>query len=117
VKEQVDLNKPNLLIANDNYFVLSIIQTAMEDEFNVDIAENGLVAYELVKAKGRAYYKAIILDIHMPIMDGIEACNQIYQFIMGDCLIANMKVQKKDPNILAVDSPSNHVQAKRRMSI
>lgn len=89
----------------------------MEDEFNVDIAENGLVAYELVKTKGRAYYKAIILDIHMPIMDGIEACNQIYQFITGDCLIANMKVQKKDPNTLAVDTPQNHVHAMRRMSI
>lgn len=76
----------------------------MEDEFNVDIAENGLVAYELVKAKGRAYYKAIILDINMPIMDGIEACNQIYQFIKQDCLIANMSVQKKDPSLLTVET-------------
>lgn len=86
----------------------------MEDEFNVDIAENGLVAYELVKAKGRAYYQAIILDINMPIMDGIEACNQIYQFIRGECLIANMKVEKKDQNLLTVESPANHV---RRMSV
>lgn len=75
----------------------------MEDEFNVDIAENGLVAYELVKKKGRKYYKAIILDINMPIMDGIDACNQIYQFIRDDSLIPNMKVQKKDPALFTID--------------
>ena len=49
----------------------------------------------MVKEKGKNYYKAIVLDINMPIMDGIDACNKIYSFLQEECLISNMKVKRR----------------------
>ena len=43
---------------------------------------------------GKHFYAAIILDINMPIMDGIEACNKIHAFIAEDNFIAHMKIKK-----------------------
>ncbi len=38
-----------------------------------DIAENGQKAVEMFEASETGDYAAIIMDIHMPIMDGMEA--------------------------------------------
>lgn len=66
---------------------------ALEDSFNIDLAENGLEAYDQVLLKGRYYYHVIILDINMPIMDGCEACNRIHSFIHGTDLIKYMHIK------------------------
>jgi len=42
-----------------------------------DIASNGLEAVQLVKKKK---YDVILMDIHMPVMDGFEATSQIRAF-------------------------------------
>ena len=83
-------NKPWILVANDDRFLLEMIQGTLEDDFQVEVAENGLQAFELVKKHGRAYYKAIVLDINMPIMDGIDACNKIHSYLSQECLISSM---------------------------
>lgn len=49
--------------------------------FKVEIAENGLVAFQMVKKRQRHYYSAIILDINMPIMDGLEAYDKINLYL------------------------------------
>lgn len=64
----------------------------------MDRAENGLQALDLVKQKGALFYDAIVLDINMPIMDGIEACNKIYSFLHGEDLIKNMQLRKSMEN-------------------
>ena len=47
----------------------------------VDKAENGFEVFENVISKFNAdpqeFYDLIILDLHMPIMDGFEACKKI----------------------------------------
>ena len=83
------------MLANDDYFLLLFIKAQLEEDFNVDIAENGLEACELVKKNGKSYYKAIILDINMPIMNGIDACNNIHSFITEENLLMNMTIRKK----------------------
>jgi len=88
--------KLNVLVANDDSFLIAAYSQFIEDKFNfiVDRAENGLQAFDLVKQKGALFYDAIVLDINMPIMDGIEACNKIYSFLHGEDLIKNMQLRK-----------------------
>ena len=43
----------------------------------VDVANNGAVACEKVAASPEGYYAAVILDIRMPVMDGLEAARTI----------------------------------------
>ncbi len=91
----IDSIKPWILVANDDCFLLQMIEGSLENDFQVDLAENGLQAYELVKKHGREHYKAIVLDINMPIMDGIDACNKIYSYLSQEDLISNMKIESK----------------------
>ena len=43
----------------------------------VDCAENDLEAVELFKSKTDYYYDCILMDIQMPVLDGIEAAEEI----------------------------------------
>jgi two-component system, sensor histidine kinase and response regulator len=63
-----------LLIANDDPFSLLAYIEQLGAHFDVDSAENGMQAVELVKRQPPDFYHAIILDLNMPIMDGYEAC-------------------------------------------
>jgi CheY-like chemotaxis protein len=40
----------------------------------IDVASNGQVALELLKTK---QYDAVLMDIQMPVLDGLQACKQI----------------------------------------
>ena len=69
------------LLANDSPFLLLAFEDRLKDHFDaVETFENGLLALEAVKAQSIDYYQAIVLDIQMPIMNGIEACIQIKKF-------------------------------------
>jgi len=61
---------PKLLLVNDNYSILQMLQDFLEESFEVSVAENGLEAYEVVRANPRHHFDVILLDINMPIMDG-----------------------------------------------
>jgi CheY-like chemotaxis protein len=53
---------------------LDFLSEALKQIFTeVDQAENGFVAFTKVKSAERSYYDLIILDVNMPIMDGVEA--------------------------------------------
>lgn len=47
-------------------------------DFQVDLAENGMQALQMVCSQPNDYYSVIVLDINMPIMDGFEACKRIH---------------------------------------
>ena len=59
----VDKDKPTLLVANDNYFLLNAIEELSSPFFQVSTANNGLEAYEIVIDKPRYFFDAILLDI------------------------------------------------------
>ena len=45
--------------------------------FEVETAENGKEAVDRVKMAEPGYYKAVIMDVQMPVMDGYDACRII----------------------------------------
>lgn len=67
-----------LLIVEDNELNREIAQTLLEmNGFTVETAENGQAALQTFAAHDAFYYDAILMDIHMPVMDGIEATKRL----------------------------------------
>jgi CheY-like chemotaxis protein len=57
-----------LLVIDDDPMITHVIKSILNREGDIDIATNGKDALEMMEKK---YYKLIISDIDMPIMDGI----------------------------------------------
>lgn len=69
------MRKKKILLAEDNLInqkVASLMLKKYDQE--VDIADNGLIAVEKFK---REIYDVILMDLHMPELDGFEATIQI----------------------------------------
>ncbi len=67
--------KPRLLMADDHTLVLEGIRKLLESEFDlVGVAQDG---HALLKEAQRLRPDAILLDISMPRLNGIEACRQL----------------------------------------
>ena len=74
----VDLKGRRVLLAEDiavNAEIMMMVLTVREME--VDLAENGLIALNLFKDHDPGYYDAILMDMRMPEMDGLEATRAI----------------------------------------
>jgi len=65
-----------ILLVEDNYISQKVAKTALEKDgyVNIDIAENGKIAVKLAEAKA---YEVVLMDIRMPIMDGLDATTGI----------------------------------------
>ena len=46
-------------------------------EMKIDLAENGKIALDKFSQSDEGYYDAILMDIRMPIMNGLEATKRI----------------------------------------
>ncbi|KQS27899.1 ATP-binding protein [Dyadobacter sp. Leaf189] len=67
--------KLNVLVAEDDKMNILVLSHSLKKwNLNFDIAENGLLAVELMKSK---HYDVVLMDINMPVMDGVEASRQI----------------------------------------
>lgn len=67
-----------ILLAEDNPFNREIAVTLLRDQgFEVDCAENGQIAVEKVKNAPESYYSLILMDVMMPVLNGLEATKQI----------------------------------------
>lgn len=68
----------NVLLVEDNQVNIIVTKKFLEKwGLNVDVAFNGLEAVEKSKSNS---YSVILMDLHMPIMDGIEATKNIRVF-------------------------------------
>ena len=77
-KQQVVKGLNRCLLANDDPFLLAGYSGALSPHFDlIDNVVNGLEAVQAVKNNPPDHFKAIILDICMPIMDGEQACREI----------------------------------------
>ena len=67
-----------VLLAEDNALNTEVAVMLLEARgFQVDTAENGLRAMELFSKSRPGYYDAILMDIRMPVMDGLAAAANI----------------------------------------
>jgi CheY-like chemotaxis protein len=89
------------LIVDDNIFNILTAETIFETKFHTwprDSALNGQIAFDLVKEREESrnihpctfgheepgmYYKLILMDCNMPVMDGFESSKLIRTFIHG----------------------------------
>lgn len=68
----------NILLVDDNELNRLVGQELLEEAgFTVELANDGLQALSCVQAQQQGYYSAILMDIMMPVMDGISATIEI----------------------------------------
>ena len=76
--EEVRFNHEKILIAEDNDLNAEILKTLLESRnLSVVWAENGKVAVERFAESEPGEYAAILMDVRMPVMDGLEATRHI----------------------------------------
>lgn len=67
-----------ILLVEDNELNREIAQSVLEElGFVVDYAEDGCVALGMLKMAKQGAYDLILMDVQMPVMDGLEATRQI----------------------------------------
>ena len=76
--KHADLTGRRVLLAEDMLVNAEIMKEVMKmREIEVDHAENGKIAVDMFSSSEEGYYDAILMDIRMPEMDGLEASSTI----------------------------------------
>jgi Response regulators consisting of a CheY-like receiver domain and a winged-helix DNA-binding domain len=77
-KKRADLTGRRILLAEDMEINAEIMMDMLEMEsINADHAENGRLALEMFRKSTPGTYAAILMDVRMPEMDGLEAAAAI----------------------------------------
>ncbi len=83
--ETFDFSNKCLLLVEDHPINAEVAKKLLTCKgFAVDIANNGLRALELFTTKPPGYYDAILMDIRMPLMDGLQATQAIRRLDKAD---------------------------------
>ena len=73
-KRKAELSGKRMLLAEDMEVNAEIMTMVLQmKDIEVDLAENGRIAVEKFKEHEPCYYSAILMDMRMPEMDGLEA--------------------------------------------
>lgn len=85
-EKKLDVEGKRVLVVEDNELNMEIIHTILEDyKMLVDEAYNGEIALQIMKEKDPGYYDLILMDIMMPVMDGLTATREIRKIEREDC--------------------------------
>ena len=73
-----DFSGKRLLLVEDNELNMEIASELLcSAGFEVETAQNGQIAVEMVQNSAAGYYDVILMDIQMPVMDGYQASRKI----------------------------------------
>lgn len=87
-KNVVDISNLHVLIAEDNMINVMVLKKILDQwSCTYAVAGNGIEALEMAKT---GVFDVILMDIHMPMMDGFEASKQIRA--LANVEIANIKI-------------------------
>ncbi len=85
VTEEFRFEGKRILLAEDHPLNVEVAKKLLESRgFTVDVAENGLRALEMFTTTAVGYYDAILMDIRMPEMDGLQASYSIRRWRKDD---------------------------------
>ncbi|MBQ3322457.1 MAG: response regulator [Firmicutes bacterium] len=77
-KQRADLKGKRLLLAEDIMINAEIIKQLLQSrDVEIEHAENGKIAVDMFSSHPEGYYSAILMDVRMPEMDGLEATETI----------------------------------------
>ncbi len=73
-----DFSGIKILLCEDHALNIEVAKRLLQlKRADVEVAENGKIAVEKVLSKGENYFDLILMDIRMPVMDGLEATEKI----------------------------------------
>ena len=100
--EQVDFIGKRALVAEDNELNMEIITYVIGDMgFTVDKATNGQEAVDAFRQSPVGRYDIILMDVMMPVMDGLTAAHRIRCLDRADA--ANVPIVATSANAFAED--------------
>ena len=74
-----------ILLADDNEINREIAEIILQEKgFAVEQAENGKEACDMLFSHPAGYYQLVLMDVQMPVMDGIEAATAIRAYANPD---------------------------------
>lgn len=77
-RKRADLNEKHILLAEDVFINAEIMKELLKIKGMItDHAENGKIAVEMFSDSQVGYYDAVLMDVRMPEMDGLEATAEI----------------------------------------
>ncbi|MDD3368661.1 MAG: response regulator, partial [Lachnospiraceae bacterium] len=79
-KADYDFSGRHILLVEDHILNVEVAKRLLESRnATVDVAENGLRAIEMFATSPEHYYDVILMDVRMPVMDGLTSARSIRQ--------------------------------------
>ncbi len=102
---QIDKPILSILVVEDNMINSKVAKNALTKKgHHVEIAENGLLALDMLRTQR---FDIVLMDIEMPVMDGIETTKQIRT---GNC-------GKNSPNIPIIAISAHNIERYRSLAM